>query len=429
MPSQPDSLRIAWLVYRGNPHCGGQGVYTRYLARELTELGHQIDGASPASRTPSSTTPTQLEQVPSLDLYRPENPFRVPWPWEFKTTIDLQEFAIMCAAGFPEPYTFSLRARRLLDAAPRRLRPHPRQPVPRLRPARDDGRRLARAGHAAPPDHRRPRPRPRARDQRRGGGSRCAAGTAFLGMQMKVARRDPARRHRVGVEQARHRRADGRAAPTGCTSCPSASTRDASARCPTIARVPGRLMTTASADVPMKGLVPLLEALAKVRTERDDAAPRRHRQAQGQEQDPRACIDRLGLTDSVEFVSGVTHRAHRRAVRRGRGRGRAVALRGLLAARDRGDGVRRAARRHDRRRAARGRRHRRRDRPARAARRPRRARHHAAARRSATPSCAPASARPAATACSTASPGARPPTARSRTTAPCSTRGPQADSA
>ena len=38
MPS-PESLRIAWLVYRGNPHCGGQGVYTRYLARELTELG------------------------------------------------------------------------------------------------------------------------------------------------------------------------------------------------------------------------------------------------------------------------------------------------------------------------------------------------------------------------------------------------------
>ena len=42
MPPQPDSLRIAWLVYRGNPHCGGQGVYTRYLARELTELGHQV---------------------------------------------------------------------------------------------------------------------------------------------------------------------------------------------------------------------------------------------------------------------------------------------------------------------------------------------------------------------------------------------------
>ena len=42
MPSQSESLRIAWLVYRGNPHCGGQGVYTRYLARELTDLGHRV---------------------------------------------------------------------------------------------------------------------------------------------------------------------------------------------------------------------------------------------------------------------------------------------------------------------------------------------------------------------------------------------------
>ncbi len=40
---------------------------------------------------------------------------------------------------------------------------------------------------------------------------------------------------------------------------------------PEVAKVPGRLMTTASADVAMKGLVYLLEALAKVRTERDDA--------------------------------------------------------------------------------------------------------------------------------------------------------------
>jgi glycosyltransferase involved in cell wall biosynthesis len=38
---------------------------------------------------------------------------------------------------------------------------------------------------------------------------------------------------------------------------------------PQVARVPGRLVTTASADVPLKGLLPLLEALAKVRTERD----------------------------------------------------------------------------------------------------------------------------------------------------------------
>jgi len=74
---------------------------------------------------------------------------------------------------------------------------------------------------------------------------------------------------------------------------------------PHIARVPGRLMTTASADVPMKGLSPLLEALAKVRTERPDA----HLVVIGRPKERSkipALIDRLGLTDSVEFVSGVT---------------------------------------------------------------------------------------------------------------------------
>src|SRR4026207_1686209 len=99
--SPPDKpLRIAYLVYRGNPHCGGQGVYTRALAKELTELGHEISVFS-GQPHPARVTPAQLGEVPSLDLYRPENPFRIPWPWEFKTTIDMREFAIMCGAGFP----------------------------------------------------------------------------------------------------------------------------------------------------------------------------------------------------------------------------------------------------------------------------------------------------------------------------------------
>jgi glycosyltransferase involved in cell wall biosynthesis len=37
---------------------------------------------------------------------------------------------------------------------------------------------------------------------------------------------------------------------------------------PGVARVPGRVVTTASADVPLKGLAPLIEAIAKLRTER-----------------------------------------------------------------------------------------------------------------------------------------------------------------
>jgi len=114
MSPRTDHLRIAYLVYRGNPHCGGQGVYTRQLAKELTELGHEITVFS-GQPYPDLVNPEQLTKVPSLDLYRPENPFRVPWPWEFKTTIDVREFLIMCGGGFPEPYSFSLRVRRLLQ--------------------------------------------------------------------------------------------------------------------------------------------------------------------------------------------------------------------------------------------------------------------------------------------------------------------------
>ena len=73
---------------------------------------------------------------------------------------------------------------------------------------------------------------------------------------------------------------------------------------PSVARRPGRLITTASADVTMKGLSFLLEAVAKLLTERqveltiigkpvrDSAASR--------------AISELGLEDVVTFVSGVS---------------------------------------------------------------------------------------------------------------------------
>ena len=42
-PPRAGGLRIAYLVYRGNPRCGGQGVYTRHLTRELVNLGHSVE--------------------------------------------------------------------------------------------------------------------------------------------------------------------------------------------------------------------------------------------------------------------------------------------------------------------------------------------------------------------------------------------------
>src|SRR5262249_31986398 len=79
LPKPGDPLRVAFLIYRGNPHCGGQGVYSRHLTRELTELGHTVTMFA-GQPWPVADAPVTLEKVPGLDLYRRDNPFRVPWP-------------------------------------------------------------------------------------------------------------------------------------------------------------------------------------------------------------------------------------------------------------------------------------------------------------------------------------------------------------
>ena len=74
---------------------------------------------------------------------------------------------------------------------------------------------------------------------------------------------------------------------------------------PDVARVRGRLMTTTSSDVPMKGLAPLLEAVAKVRTERSDVELVIIGKPKSRSAIP-ALIEKLGLQGAVRFVSDVT---------------------------------------------------------------------------------------------------------------------------
>jgi Glycosyltransferase Family 4 len=107
------TLRVALLSYRSKPHCGGQGIYIRHLSRELTNLGHEVEVFS-GQPYPVLDPGVKLTQVPSLDLYREPDPFRIPKPREFRDLVDVEEFLTMCAAGFPEPKTFSTRVARLL---------------------------------------------------------------------------------------------------------------------------------------------------------------------------------------------------------------------------------------------------------------------------------------------------------------------------
>ena len=108
-------LRIALTSYRSKPHCGGQGIYLRHLSRELAALGHHVEVFS-GQPYPELEPGPLLRTLPSLDLYREPDPFRWPRPSEFRDWIDVLEFAWMRTGAFPEPLTFSLRARRALLA-------------------------------------------------------------------------------------------------------------------------------------------------------------------------------------------------------------------------------------------------------------------------------------------------------------------------
>ena len=302
MPRPDRPLRVAYLLYRGNPHCGGQGVYTRELARELTALGHTIEVFS-GPPYPELADEAQLTRVPSLDLYRPDNPFRVPWPWEFKSRYDIAEFAIMCAAGFPEPYTFSLRARKLL----RQRRGdfdivHDNQCFGTgVAKMVDEGwPMLATLHHPITID----RDLDLAHAKRAWKRVTLRRWYGFLDMQTRVARRLP-RLITVSESSRRDSVAAMKLDPTRLHVVPVGANPDVFRPRPDVRRVPGRIMTTASADVPMKGLAPLVEALAKVRTERDDAHLVVIGKPKGRSNIP-ALIDRLGLDGSVEFVHGVT---------------------------------------------------------------------------------------------------------------------------
>jgi glycosyltransferase involved in cell wall biosynthesis len=110
-------LRIALLSYRSKPHSGGQGVYVRHLSRELAALGHHVEVFS-GQPYPVLDDGPLLRQVPSLDLYRDEDPFRTPRRDEIRDWPDMLETAMMWAGAFPEPLTFSIRALRALRSRP-----------------------------------------------------------------------------------------------------------------------------------------------------------------------------------------------------------------------------------------------------------------------------------------------------------------------
>ena len=301
-PGDPDApLRIAWLAYRGNPHSGGQGVYTHHLAKELTALGHHVEvfSGQPYPELPPGIT---LTKVPSLDLFRPDDPFRVPHIREFRTRYDLAEFAIMLTAGFPEARTFSWRIRKVLRQRAGEFDIiHDNQCLGSgiLGLVKDGFPVVATLHHPITVD--RDLDIAHATTRRRKLTLRRWYG--FVGMQKRVVSQLPCV---ITVSQSSAKDMCGqmRVRPETAAIVPVGVDAEHFSPRPHVPKVKGRLMATTSSDVPLKGLIPLLEALAKVRTERDDA----HLVIIGKPRERSilpAAIERLGLEDAVTFRGGI----------------------------------------------------------------------------------------------------------------------------
>ncbi|MEV6502442.1 glycosyltransferase family 4 protein [Streptomyces prunicolor] len=296
-------LRIALLTYKGNPFCGGQGVYVRHLSRELARLGHRVEviGSQPYPVLDEGYDGISLTELPSLDLYRSPDPFRTPKRDEYRDWIDALEVATMWTGGFPEPLTFSLRARRHLRARRGEFDiVHDNQTLG-YGLLGDVGAPLVTTIHH-PITVDRQLELDAAENRRQRMSKR--RWYAFTQMQKRVARRLPSvltvsgtSRQEIidhlGVRDDRihvvHIGAD----------------TDQFSPNPAIPQVPGRIVTTSSADVPLKGLVFLVEALAKVRTEHPDA----HLIVVGKRptEGPVAqAVERYGLEGAVQFVKGIT---------------------------------------------------------------------------------------------------------------------------
>lgn len=299
-------LDIALLTYKGNPFCGGQGVYVRHLSRELARLGHRVEviGSQPypvLDDVEDHAGRLTLTELPSLDLYRQPDPFRTPGRDEYRDWIDALEVATMWTGGFPEPLTFSLRARRHLRARRGEFDVvHDNQTLG-YGLLGDVGAPLVTTIHHPITVDRQLELDAAPTWQRRMSVRRWYA---FTRMQKRVARRLPSvltvsgtsRQEIVdhlGVRQDRvhvvHIGAD----------------TDLFSPDPSVRRIPGRIVTTSSADVPLKGLVFLVEALAKVRTEHPDA----HLVVVGkrpQEGPVAQAVARYGLEGAVEFVKGIS---------------------------------------------------------------------------------------------------------------------------
>lgn len=259
-------LRIALLSYRSDPRVGGQGVFAARVAAALARRGHAVDILSgpPYPETPPGV---RLVPIPSLDLYaQPHHGHRALRWRHLMSWSDTAEYFGHLSGAFMEPYTFGRRVaahlrrhRGLYDVALDNqslawgLLQVERDGLPVVGVIHHPVRRDLELALAAEPAW--------------GMRALIRRWYAFLAMQERVA----PRLERVivvsqaaGRDVARYLKVD----PARSHAIPLGVDPAVFPAAPFAGRRPARLVTTASADTPLKGLRYLLEAYGELIVER-----------------------------------------------------------------------------------------------------------------------------------------------------------------
>lgn len=292
-------LRIAYLTYRGKPHVGGQGVYSRHLTKALVDLGHHVEVFS-GQPYPIIDPRIELHKLPSLDIFNDHNPGRFPAYWELNTWPNFVEAALFLKGTFGEPLSFSMRAHQVL-----------RERINDFDLVHDNqclGSSILKIEKIIPTivtlHHPITKDRTLEMAHTPTWWKRRAIGRwySFVWMQGRVASKMP-RVVVVSENSINDIHTDMGVSKDRMRLVPVGVDPDLFKPIDEIKRRPGHLLTTASADVALKGLSFLLEALAKLRTEREVHLTIIGKPRVGASAD---LIDSLGLQDCISYVSGVT---------------------------------------------------------------------------------------------------------------------------
>lgn len=294
-------LRIAFLGYRSAPHSGGQGVYLQYLSRYLHRRGHHVTVIS-GPPYPHLDDDIDLVKLESLDLYA--HGLRSVKPRHFFSRLERIEWFSKLTGGFAEPYTFGERVKKWFVGREHEFDIiHDNQTIADgILELQTRGLPLVTTIH-----------HPITRDYR----VALAAEPkwymrllihrwhSFLRMQKRVA---PQLASVVTVSSASATdiSTDFGVALEAISVMHLGVDTEMFRPLPAITREPYRLMTTASADAPLKGLSHLLKAIAALRPDYPDIRLTLVGQPKPDGETQRL-IDSLELADCIDCCKGISH--------------------------------------------------------------------------------------------------------------------------